>query len=212
MEFNKLIRGAKREMNDFESVYAVLDAGFICHVGFQHQGQTMMIPTAYGRKDDCLYLHGSSKNFMFSQILNNQTTCIAVTHLDGIVLAKNLFHSSVNYRSAVLFGKAVLVEHESERIEALKIISEHIMPGRTAEVELGSDLQINATMVIKFTIERASVKIRAGGPMGDEAINNPVWSGHIPLELKAKLPVADEKFGVQPELSNSVKHFIQTHQ
>ena len=170
MEFNKVIRGAKREMNDEVSVKSILDAGFLCHVAFQHQGQAMMIPTAYGRKDEDIYLHGSTKNFMLNQILDGQTICLSVTHLDGIVLAKSLFHTSVNYRSVVLFGKASLVDDENERIEGMKIITENIIKGRWDEVKLGTESQLKATMVIKFSIEKASAKIRNEGPIGDDEI------------------------------------------
>ena len=209
MEFNKVIRGAKREMNDEESVKSILDAGFLCHVAFQHQGQTMMIPTAYGRKDEDIYLHGSTKNFMLNQILDGQTICISVTHLDGIVLAKSLFHTSVNYRSVVLFGKATLVEDENERIEGMKVISENIIKGRWDEVSLGTESQLKATMVIKFSIEKASAKIRNEGPMGDDDIKETVWSGHIPLAMKAQLPIQDGKFGVELEMSNCVKNYFE---
>ncbi|MFM9986357.1 MAG: pyridoxamine 5'-phosphate oxidase family protein [Flavobacteriales bacterium] len=207
MEFNKLLRGAKREMNDVESVHAILDAGFLCHVAFQHQGQTMMIPTAYGRDGEALYLHGSTKNFMLNQILDGQTSCISVTHLDGIVLAKSLFHTSVNYRSVVLFGKAVLVENEIERLHGMKVITENIMKGRWDEVKVGDENQLKATMVIKFAIERASAKIRNEGPMGDEEIADEVWSGHIPLALKALHPIKDGKFDADVEMSESVRRY-----
>jgi uncharacterized protein len=209
MEFNKVVRGPKREMNDVQSVHAILDAGFLCHVAFEHEGQTMMIPTAYGRKDDCLYLHGSTKNFMLNQVLNGQTACISVTHLDGIVLAKSLFDTSVNYRSVVLFGKAVLLEDENERLEGMKIITDNIIKGRWDEVTLGTESQVKATMVIKFTIDRASAKIRNEGPKGDEEIEDKVWSGHIPLAMKALEPVFDSKFGAPLEWSNSVKSYIE---
>lgn len=209
MEFNKVIRGAKREMNDEASVKSILDAGFLCHVAFQHQGQTMMIPTAYGRKDDDIYLHGSTKNFMLNQILDGQTICISVTHLDGIVLAKSLFHTSVNYRSVVLFGKATLVEDENERIEGMKVITENIIKGRWDEVALGTESQLKATMVIKFNIEKASAKIRNEGPVGDDEIKEEVWSGHIPLAMKAQLPIQDRKFGVELDMSNSVKNYFE---
>lgn len=208
MEFNKVVRGAKREKNDEESVYAILDAGFLCHVAFQHQGQTMMIPTAYGREKDALYLHGSTKNFMLNQILDGQTICISVTHLDGIVLAKSLFHTSVNYRSVVLFGKAVLVNEENERMEGMKIITENIVKGRWDEVVIGDENQLKATMVIKFTIEKASAKIRTGAPMGDEGIKDVVWSGEIPLSMKAQQPIQDTKFGADLEMSESVKNYF----
>ncbi len=209
MKFNKVVRGAKREMNDVENVHAILDAGFLCHVAFQHQGQTMMIPTAYGRTEDNLYLHGSTKNFMLNQILDGQTICISVTHLDGIVLAKSLFHTSVNYRSIVLFGRATLVEDENERINGMKIITENIVKGRWDEVALGDENQLKATMVIKFTIEKASAKIRNEGPAGDEDLKDVVWSGHIPLALKAMQPILDDKFGIALEMSDSVRNYYE---
>jgi hypothetical protein len=211
MQFNKVVRGAKREMNDEASVYSILDAGFMCHVAFQHQGQAMMIPTAYGRVDDTLYIHGSTKNFMLNQILDGQTICISVTHLDGIVLAKNLFHTSVNYRSTVLFGKAVLVEDERERMDGLKSITENIVKGRWNEVEVGDENQLKATMIIKFTIDKASAKIRNEGPVGDDSILNEVWSGHIPLVMKAMKPLQDMKFGVTTEMSESVNNYYENH-
>lgn len=209
MEFNKVIRGAKREMNELASVYAILDAGFLCHVAFQHQGQTMMIPTAYGRLDDTLYLHGSTKNFMLNQILDGQMACIAVTHLDGIVLAKSLFHTSVNYRSVVLFGKTILVEDEEERLEGMKIITENIVKGRWDEVKVGDENQLKATMVVKFKIEKASAKIRNEGPIGDDDIKDEVWSGHIPLAMKALQPIQDLKFGTKLTMSESVKNYFE---
>jgi nitroimidazol reductase NimA-like FMN-containing flavoprotein (pyridoxamine 5'-phosphate oxidase superfamily) len=208
MEFNKVVRGAKREMNDVENVHAILDAGFLCHVAFQHQGQPMMIPTAYGRMDDTLYLHGSTKNFMLNQLLDGQTSCISVTHLDGIVLAKSLFHTSVNYRSVVLFGKAVLVDDEDERLLGMKVITENIVKGRWDEVVVGNENELKATMVIKFTIESASAKIRNEGPMGDEEIKDEVWSGHIPLVMKAMEPIQDPKFNTTLQMSDSVKKYF----
>ncbi len=198
-------------MNDEESVKSILDGGFLCHIAFQHQGQTMMIPTAYVRINEDIYLHGSTKNFMLNQILDGQTICISVTHLDGIVLAKSLFHTSVNYRSVVLFGKATLVEDEYERIEGLKAITENIVKGRWDEVAIGTESQLKATMVIKFNIEKASAKIRNEGPVGADEILDEIWSGHIPLAMKAQLPIQDNKFGKDLELSNSVKMYLKTN-
>ncbi len=211
MEFNKIIRGANRAANDVESVFNILDAGFLCHIAFQHEGKTMMIPTAYGRKDDTLYIHGSSKNYMLNRIINGNTICIGVTHLDGIVLARTLFDTSANYRSAVLFGKAELITDYDERIEGLKIITENIIKGRWNEVSVGSESQLKATMVIKFRIEKASAKIREGGPKGDEEITNEVWSGHIPLSLSASKPVLDSKYGIELEMTESIKNFWQSN-
>lgn len=211
MKFNKIIRGAKRATNDVESVHDILDAGFLCHIAFQHEGQTMMIPTAYGRKDDTLFLHGSSKNYMLHQVIKGDTICIGVTHLDGIVLARTLFDTSANYRSVVLFGKAELVTDYDKRMEGLKIITENIIKGRWNEVPVGSESQIKATMVVKFTIESASAKIREGAAEGDEEITNEVWSGHIPLSLTASEPVPDTKFGIELEMTESVKKFWQNN-
>ena len=203
-----MIRGAKRAVNNEQAVYHILDAGFLCHVSFQHEGQVMMIPMAYGRKDDDIFLHGSTKNFMLNQILNGQTVCIGVTLLDGIVLAKTLFDTSANYRSVVLFGKASLVEDEQERLEGLKIITEHIIKGRWAEVPVGDENEIKATMVIRFTIDLASAKIRSGGPAGDEDKQTDQWSGHIPLSLRALEPVIDQKIDQHIEPGQSVKDFL----
>ena len=207
MEFNKIIRGADKSVNDEVSVYQILDAGFLCHIAFQHEGHTLMIPTAYGRKGNALYIHGSTKNYMLNQILNDQSVCIAVTHLDGIVLARSLFDTSANYRSAILFGKAELISDEDERLEGLKIITENIIKGRWNEVSVGSPNQLKATMVVKFTIDKASAKIRSGGPKGDEENVQEVWSGHIPLSIKASEPVMDTKFGIEPGMTKSVIDF-----
>lgn len=211
MKFNKIVRGPNREKNDIETVHSILDAGFLCHVAFQHQGQTMMIPTTYGRDGDFLYLHGSTKNFMLNQIIEGQTACISVTYLDGIVLAKTLFNTSANYRSVVLFGKAEKVTNEEERMHGLKIITESIIPGRWDEVELGSPNEIKATMVVKFKIDRASAKVRAEGPSGDEDIENDTWSGTIPIVQKAEKPEQDMKFGKSLEMSKSARNYWHTH-
>jgi nitroimidazol reductase NimA-like FMN-containing flavoprotein (pyridoxamine 5'-phosphate oxidase superfamily) len=212
MEFNKIIRGGNNAVNDTISVYHILDAGFICHVAFQQSGETMMIPTAYGRRDDTLFIHGSSKNQMLNAIINGQTICICVTHLDGIVLAKTLFDTSANYRSVVLFGKATLIEDNKERIEGLKVITENIIKGRWNEVPIGNENQLKATMIIKFRIEKASAKVRGGGPKGDEDQLNEVWSGHIPLSLKASQPVPAARPGKEFEITESVKHFCEINQ
>ncbi len=211
MEFNKITRGANRAANEEQTVYDILDAGFLCHVAFQHEGQTMMIPTAFGRKDDVIYLHGSTKNFMLNQILKSQTICIAVTHLDGLVLARSLYDTSANYRSAVLFGRAELIEDYDERIEALKIITDHIIKDRWDEVPIGSENELKATMVIKMKIDRASAKIRSGGPAGDEDNTTEAWSGHIPLTLIAQPPILDPKFGKEYTLTDSVKDFCDKY-
>ena len=209
MKFNPIKRGANRQKNEEQALYEVLDAGFLCHVAFTHGGMAHQIPTTYGRENHCLYLHGSSKNFMLNQLLNGQKVCISVTHLDGVVLAQTLFNTSANYRSAIVYGTAELVCEQSERMHALKVITEHIIPGRWDEVPLGSASEIKATLVVKIPIESASVKMRAGGPQGDEKDNSHVWSGHIPLNLTASEAIFDRKFGESHSPTESVKAFRQ---
>ncbi|MFZ1750970.1 MAG: pyridoxamine 5'-phosphate oxidase family protein [Saprospiraceae bacterium] len=211
MKFNKITRGANRAVYDEDALYEVLDAGFLCHVSFQYEGQVRMIPTAYGRHGDQLYFHGSSKNFMLRQITDGQTICVGVTHLDGIVLARTLYDTSANYRSAVLFGEASLVDDQEEKMNALKIITENIIKGRWDEVSVGSDNELKATIVIRLQVESASVKIRQGGPEGDEDKESDVWSGHIPLNLTAGQPVMDTKFGKEFPLCESAKSYWQSN-
>lgn len=207
MEYNKVVRKAKRGVYDIEKINDILDAGFLCHVSFQHEGQTMMIPTGYGRSGEYLYLHGSAKNFMFSQIINGQTICIGVTHVDAIVLARTLFDASINYRSVVMFGAAEPVDDQNEKLEGLKIITDNIIKGRWEEVPSGTENELKGTMVVKFKIEKVSAKVREGGPSGDEKRENEVWSGHIPLAIKALVPIQDLKFGKEMEMSKSAFEF-----
>lgn len=211
MEFNKLIRNPKRQENTTEKLHEILDEGFLCHVGFTFEGNTMIIPTAYGRKGDEIYFHGAASNFMLNQACNGQTICVTVTHLDGIVAAKNLFHSSANYRSVVLFGKAQPIEDNEEKIEALKIISDQVLHGRTQEVNLGTPDQIRKTLVIRFTISNASVKVRTGGPMGDEEDETTIWSGVIPLALQPLTPEFDPKRTDKVPYSPSVENYISRY-
>ena len=171
----------------------------------------MMIPTSYGRKNDEIYIHGSTKNAMMRQILDGQTMCIAITHLDGIVLARTLFDTGVNYRSLVIYGTAQLV-NDDEKIEGLHIITENVIKGRWEEVPIGDENELKATMVIKIKIERLSAKVRTGGPLGDESKTNEVWSGQIPLATKALEPIQDMKFGVKLPVSKSVMDYWTKYQ
>lgn len=211
MHFNKIIRGHKRQTNTEKDLHDVLDAGFLCTVAFTHQGKPMMIPISYGHIDNILYFHGSIKNFMLNEAIKNEQICVSVTHLDGLVLAKSLFNTTVNYRSAVLFGKAILVEDATEKLEAMKLFTENIIPGRWNEVTLGTDIQLKSTLVVKFIIESASVKIRDEGPKDDDDIETSEWSGHIPLKQVALPPIIDPKRIDNPMVSNSVKNFIKSN-
>ena len=211
MQFNKIIRGASKTTTDLDEIYDIMDAGFMCHISYVCEGESKIIPTSYGRKNDEIYIHGSTKNAMMRQILDGQTVCIAITHLDGIVLARTLFDTGVNYRSLVIFGKAQLVEDQDERIEGLQIITENVIKGRWDEVPIGDENELKATMVIKIKIDKLSAKVRTGGPLGDESKTNEVWSGQIPLVTKAMEPIQDMKFGVKLPISKSVMDYWVEH-
>ena len=177
-----------------KTIYAILDAGFLCHVGFVVDGQPYVIPTGYGRADDALYLHGSAASRMLRTLAGGVDVCVTVTLLDGIVLARSAFHHSMNYRSVVILGKASAVEADAEKAAALRVISEQIVRGRWDDVRKPTAQELKATAVLKLPIEEASAKIRTGPPLDDEedyALN--VWAGVLPLTIRAGAPVADPR-------------------
>ncbi len=213
MKFNKITRGSNRAIYDEQKLYEVLNAGFVCQLAFQADEQTHIIPTAYGRKDDVLYFHGSAKNHALLQIINGQTIAVSITHIDGIVLATSLFDSSINYRSVIVYGKPELISDVNEKIFALELITDQIIKGRKDEVSIGSQPQINATLVVKMKIDSASVKIRTGEPQGDEHNPTETWSGIIPLKTIALKPEGDSKFNKQnTPFSPSVAEYYKKFQ
>ena len=177
-----------------KTIYAILDAGFLCHAGFVVDGQPYVIPTGYGRAGDTLYLHGSAASRMLRTMAGGVDVCVTVTLLDGIVLARSAFHHSMNYRSVVMLGKASAVEADAEKAAALRVISEQIVRGRWDDVRKPTAQELKATAVLKLPIEEASAKIRTGPPLDDEedyALN--VWAGVLPLAIRAGEPVADPR-------------------
>lgn len=202
---NKVKRLPKRGHYDQETIFGILDDAFLCHVGFEIAGQPYVIPTAYGRDGEVLYLHGSSKSRMIRHLATGAPLCLTVTHLDGLVLARSAFHHSMNYRSAVIFGTATLVEGE-EKMHALEVISEQILKGRWAEVRQPNPTEMKATSVLRITIEQASAKIRTGPP-GDEVEDYalPIWAGVVPAELTFQDPLPDPAMDPAHELPASVK-------
>ena len=163
---NKVKRIPDRGHYDRETLYKILDDGFICHVGFVMDGQPFVIPTAYGRKDDVIYIHGATTSRMLKVLQTNAPVCLTVTHTDGLVLARSVFHHSMNYRSAVVFGRATLVP-DDEKVEALKVVTENILQGRWEEAREPNSKELKATSVLAIQIDEASSKIRTGPP-GDE--------------------------------------------
>ncbi|MBD2312709.1 pyridoxamine 5'-phosphate oxidase family protein [Desertifilum sp. FACHB-1129] len=177
---------------DRETIDRILDEGLICHVGFVVDGQPFVIPTSYGRMGDCLYIHGSPASRMLRSLSGGIEVCVTVTLLDGLVLARSAFHHSMNYRSVVLFGTATLVQDFEDKQAALKAFTEHIIPGRWAEVRSPNRAEVQGTTVLSLPLHEASAKVRTGPPIDDEAdYNIPVWAGVLPLELQTTAPIAD---------------------
>lgn len=191
-ERTKVKRIPKRGNFDRETIYSILDEGFVCHVGFTAHGQTFVIPTGYARRDDTLLIHGSAASRMMRSLSGGIDVCVTVTLLDGLVLARSAFHHSVNYRSVVIFGKARLIEDEQEKLESLYAFTEHIVPNRWNEIREPNELELKATTVLALPLEEASAKIRTGDPVDDaEDYEMDVWAGVIPLHITAGEPIDD---------------------
>src|ERR1700688_4927239 len=190
----RLVREADRAVYDREEAYRILDEGFLCHVGFAVDGQPFVIPTSYGRKDDCLFIHGSAASRMLRQMKEGVPVCITVTLLDGLVLARSIFNHSMNYRSVVILGKATPVDDPLEKVEALHLLTEHIIPGRWADARQPNERELKATLVMRVPIEEFSAKVRNGPPIDDEEdYSFPTWAGVVPLEIKVGAPIDDAR-------------------
>jgi nitroimidazol reductase NimA-like FMN-containing flavoprotein (pyridoxamine 5'-phosphate oxidase superfamily) len=204
----RVVREAHRAVYDRETVYRILDEGFLCHVGFAIDGQPFVIPTSYGRKDATLYIHGSAASRMLRQMKAGVPVCIAVTLLDGLVLARSVFNHSMNYRSVVILGNATLVNDPEEKLAALRALSEHILPGRWDDARQPNESELKQTSVLRLPIEEFSAKVRTGPPVDDEEdYSFPTWAGVVPLEMIAGSPVNDPKLDPVREVPAYVKHY-----
>ena len=193
-EQTRLRRFPKRGRYDRASVYAILDAGILCHMGFVHEGRPFVIPTAYARIGDEIYLHGSAASRALRVLEQGLPVCVTVTLMDGIVLARTAFNHSFNYRSVVVLGVARAIEGEREKEEALRGFTERIVPGRWKDVRPPTSQELRATTVLALPIEEASAKIREGPPgdAGDE-LEFKTWAGVVPFELCARAPIPDPR-------------------
>ena len=190
----RVVREADRAVYDREAAYRILDEGFLCHVGFVVDGQPWVIPTSYGRDGDSLYIHGSAASRMLRQMKDGVAVCVTVTLLDGLVLARSIFNHSMNYRSVVILGKATLVDDPAEKIEALRRLSEHIIPGRWADSRQPNERELKATSVLRLPIEEFSAKVRTGPVVDDEEdYSFAVWAGVVPLTMVAGAPIDDSR-------------------
>jgi nitroimidazol reductase NimA-like FMN-containing flavoprotein (pyridoxamine 5'-phosphate oxidase superfamily) len=209
-ERSALKRLPKRGVYERESVYQILDEGLICHVGFVVEGQPFVIPTGYARHGDTLYLHGSQASRMLRALKGGLDVCVTVTLVDGMVMARSAFHHSMNYRSVVVFGRAMVVEESAAKLAALRALTEHLAPGRWDEVRQPTEGEMRATLVLALALEEASAKVRTGPPVDDEEdYALPVWAGVVPLGMVAGEPIADPRLpqGVEPpaHVSNYVR-------
>ena len=193
----RVVREPQRAVYDRATVYKILDEGFICHLGFSVDGQPYVIPTSYGRSGDTLYIHGSAASRMLRQLSSGVPVCFTVTMLDGLVLARSVFNHSMNYRSVVVLGTAKMVEEPEEKLNALHVLSEHIIPGRWAEARQPNEKELKATTVLRLPIEEFSAKVRTGPPIDDEDdYAFPVWAGVIPLNTVVGQPLPDDRLMV----------------
>jgi len=182
-----------RAVSDWETIAAVLDEGFVCHVGFLGaDGRPYVIPTAYGRVDDMLFLHGSPASRMLRTLAGGIDICVTVTLVDGFVLARSAFHHSLNYRSVVVLGRAVEEKDPAVKAAALEAFVDHIVAGRAADTRAPSPIEVRKTTVLRLPLREVSAKMRTGPPVEEPAdLDLPVWGGVVPLWLHAGAPESD---------------------
>lgn len=178
---------------DRETIHAILDEGLVAHVGFADGDQAFVIPMGYGRMDDQIVVHGGKDARIAQVVRRGAPLCITVTLLDGLVLAKSALHHSMNYRSVVVLGAAREVIKDGEKLEALRCVVEHIIPGRWGETRPPSDAELKATAVFTMPLAEASAKIRTGSAVDARAdLELPYWAGEIPLRTTALEPIPAE--------------------
>jgi uncharacterized protein len=183
-------RLAQRGVYDRQEVYAILDEGYLCHVGFALDGQPYVIPTGYARLGDEIFLHGSPASRMLRAMGEGVDVCVTVTLVDGFVLSRSAFHHSMNYRSVVMLGRARVLSDPAEKMIALRRFTNHILPGRFEEVRPPSDAELRGTMVLALALEEVSAKVRKGPPVEEAGdVERQVWAGVVPLETRPGTPV-----------------------
>jgi len=189
---SRLRRIPDRGSTDRELIHAILDEAPVCHVGFVVDAQPFVIPILHGRRDDHLFLHGAKASRLLKHAADGHPMCVTTTLVDGLVLARSVFHHSMNYRSVVLFGTGRLLTKDDEKLAALAAISEHLLPGRWEDARLPNRRELAATSVIEFAIEEATAKVRTGGPKDDESdYDLPHWAGVLPFRTVTGPPEPD---------------------
>ncbi|HWG13257.1 MAG TPA: pyridoxamine 5'-phosphate oxidase family protein [Streptosporangiaceae bacterium] len=206
----RLRRHKERGRTDRADLYAVLDAGLICHLGVAVDGAPRVLPTTYARDGGTLYLHGSSANAGFGAA-DGREVCVTVTHFDGLVLARSVFSHSVNYRSAIVLGTAVVVRDRAEREHALRAIVEHLVPGQWDAARGPTAKELAATSVLALPLAEASVKVRTGGPADEpEDLDLDVWAGVLPATVTFGAPVPDPALRQDITVPGHIRSFPST--
>ncbi len=178
---------------DRDTINAILDEGFVCHLGFAHEGRPWAMPMVYARVDDSVFVHGAAGNFTLSTLASGTEVCLTVTLVDAVVLARSVFHHSVNYRTVMIFGQPVKIDDPVEKRRGLEAVVDHVVPGRRDVARALTDAEIRASQLLRIEIDEASAKIRSGGPVEEpEDLDLPIWGGHFPLRLVTEAPIADE--------------------
>lgn len=182
----------KRGAYDRATIDAILDEGLVCHAGFVADGQPFVIPTLYARDRDRVILHGSAASRMLTTLEGGVDVCVTVTLADGLVVARSAFHSSMNYRSVMLLGRAHVVDEPEDKMQALRALVDHLIPGRWDDCRLPNDQEMKATLVIALPIDEASAKVRSGPPLDEEEdFATRYWSGVLPFSHTTGTPIPD---------------------
>ncbi|MCB9091964.1 MAG: pyridoxamine 5'-phosphate oxidase family protein [Halobacteriovoraceae bacterium] len=203
----KMKRAPQREVKDFKIITEILDEILLCNIGFSDQGRVFVIPTIFTRIDNHIYIHGSTASRLINSACDGQEVCISVTIVDALVMARSAFSHSMNYRSVVIFSKGTLVEDHAEKLEVLKSLTEKTLLGRWDHARKPNKQEMEATSVVKFSLDQMSAKQRQGGPKDKEAdLDLDVWAGIIPLKLKADTPIAEPGVSRTLSLPDSFKH------
>ena len=194
---------------DVSLINDILDEALMCHVGFAPEGRPCVIPTIHARVDDRLYVHGAVANHMLRALDAGVETCVTVTLVDGLVLARSAFHHSMNYRSVLVFGTATRVDELDEKRGALHALVEHVVRGRSAEARPPTESEMRKTLVLRLPINEASAKVRTGGPVDDaEDLDMPIWAGVLQCRMAFGDPIADE--GVSAPVPSYVRDYTRT--
>ena len=211
LERNRVRRVPKRGQYDKDTIYRILDEGLVCHVGVVEDGQPVVIPMNYARRDDTVILHGAPASRLVKYVQAGRPVCVTVTLLDGLVLARSVYHHSMNYRSAVVFGRGRLIEAEKEKLAVLEVLTENILPGRWQVARRPNRQELDATAIVSIAIESASAKVRTGPPADDEDdYQLPVWAGVVPIRQQALTPVRDPRLSEDTRVPPSVSNYRRT--